>query len=81
MTRNTKIKEINSVIEKCGCECHIPDYCVMHFAPCCDYTEFKKQELELCKICKSELSDDENSEFYDCGGDCKKCVEEFENKS
>ena len=25
MTRNSKYKEINSIIEKCGCECHEPN--------------------------------------------------------
>lgn len=77
MTRNSKYKEINSIIEKCGCECHEPNVMLMHCFPCCSHCEVKKIELDVCKICKSELSDDPNSDFYDCGGDCKKCVENF----
>lgn len=77
MTRNSKYKEINYIIEKCGCECHEPNVMLMHCFPCCSYCEVKKIELDVCKICNTELSDDPNSDFYDCGGDCKKCVENF----
>lgn len=36
------------------------------------------EELQLCKICKVELNNDPQSNQYDCGGDCKKCIKEFE---
>ena len=42
MTRNSKYKEINSIIEKCGCECHEPNVMLMHCFPCCSYCEVKK---------------------------------------
>lgn len=28
----------------------------------------------LCKTCKHELSNDRNSEWFDCGGDCMTCM-------
>lgn len=30
--------------------------------------------MSICKICKHELDSDEESLYYDCGGDCLWCM-------
>lgn len=39
----------NAVMKKCGCECHEPGVCVMHFMACCEHCYEKIVDLRTCE--------------------------------